>query len=291
MIIKKTYQWYILYGILLTVCFLYICFPSDTFRDHFIKAVRSANPQIMVSVKDVRPSLLLGVVLLDTRFSLQKNPHRQLFSAESITIRPGIWSWLTGGSRYNFNCRKYEGEIEGFFQFKEDNKNLFDTSFKLTDIPLDDFHYLSTVFGHDSTGTVNGTVTLEGQPNMLLQGTGTANLKILEGTVVLKEPLFDLKTINFDEILVKLSLKKQKIELAHFKLKGKEIQGTLSGDIILSRNFWNSRLDLDGSIHLQPGSLFNYKKGEPGISEFMQDPLELLFKVSGTIEKPIYKFS
>ncbi len=87
--LKKTYQGYILYGILLTVSLLYFYFPSDTFRDYFIKAVSSANPQVMVSVENVRPSLLLGVNLFNTRVSLQTNPDMQLFSAKRITIRPG----------------------------------------------------------------------------------------------------------------------------------------------------------------------------------------------------------
>ncbi len=292
MILKKTYQWYTLYGILLTVCLLYFCFPSDVFRDNFIKAVCSANPQVMVSVEDVRPSLLLGVILLNTRFSLQANPDRELFSAKRITIRPGIWSLLTGKSRYNFSCRMYDGEIEGFFHFNENNnENLFDTSFKLKDIPIHDFNYLSALIGQHSTGTVNGTVTLEGQTHMLLQGTGSANLKISEGMVELKEPLFDIETINFDEVLVKLSLKKQQIKLTHFKLKGKEIQGTLSGDIRLNRNFMNSLLDLDGTIKLHTAYLFKDFKGGSDTNGFPQDPLELLFKVSGTIEKPEYNFS
>lgn len=290
--LKKTYQGYIFYGILLTLCLLYFGFPSDTFRDYFIKAVSRANPQVMVSIEDIRPSLTLGVILLNTRFSLQTNPHVLLFSAKRITIRPGIWSFLTGNLRYNFNCLTNDGEIEGFFQCKKnDNENILNSSFELKDILIDDFNYLSTLIGHNSRGTVNGTVTLKGQTNILLKGTGKANLKISDGTVALKKPLFDLETINFDELLVKLALKNQQIKVTHFKLKGKELQGTLSGDIRLNRNFMNSRLDLDGTIKLLTASFFKYDKGELDTNGFIQNPLELLFEISGTIEKPEYNFS
>ncbi len=246
----------------------------------------------MVSVENVRPSLLLGVALLNTRISLQTNPDMQLFSAKRITIRPGIWSLLTGTSCYNFNGRIYDGEIEGFFQLKENNnENLFDTSIELKDILIDDFNYLSCLIGHNSRAKINGTVMLKGQTNMLLQSTGKASLKISAGTVALKEPLFDLETIDFDELQVKLTLKTQRIELTHFKLKGKGIQGTLSGFIRLNRDFMNSRLDLDGTVKLLTVSLFGHDNGASNAKTFQQDPLELPFKVRGTIERPQYNFS
>ncbi len=290
-IFKKTYQGYILYGFLLTICLLYFCFPSDAFRDYFIKAVSSTNPQVMVSIEEVRPSLLLGVILLNSRFSLKTNPKEPLFSLKKIAIRKGIWPLLTGKSKYNFNIRVRDGEVEGFFQTKENkNVNFVNTSFEFQNISIDDFSYLSNLIGLNTRGTANGKVTLEGQTDTLLRGTGNARLKITKGTVALEDPLFNLETINFEELLIKLALKDNKIELTHFKINGKELQGTLTGVIRLNHDFMNSRLDLEGTVKLLSASFFNRENGSD-TDEFRQDPLELPFKVRGTIEKPEYNFS
>jgi type II secretion system protein N len=290
-ILKNTYQWYILYGILLTACLLYFCFPSDTFRDYFIKTVSSTNPQVLVSVEDVRPSLALGVKFLNAELSPRTNPEIQLFSAESITIKPGIGSFFGGKSSYRFDCQGYGGNIKGTFQFEKNNlETPLDASITLEDIYIDDFIWLSTLTGYNPKGTLNGTITLERQSNLLIHGTGEANLKISDGSVALKEPFLDFESINFDEIQVKLALKNRNIELSHFNMRGQEIQGTLSGTIRLNRDFLKSRLELDGNIELLE-AVFNRNKEDSDKNAFMQGSVKLPFKITGTIEAPEFKFS
>jgi type II secretion system protein N len=290
-ILKNTYQWYILYGILLTVCLLYFCFPSDTFRDYFIKTVSSVNPQVLVSIEDVRPSLALGVTFLNAELSPRTDPEIQFFSAERITIRPGIGSFFGSKSNYGFSCQGHGGKIKGTFQFEKNSlETPFDASITLEDIYIDDFIWLSTLTGYNPKGTLNGTITLERQSNLLTHGTGEANLRISDGSVALKEPFLDLETINFDEIQVKLALKNRSIELSHFKMRGQEIRGTLSGTIRLNRDFLKSRLELDGNIELLE-AVFNRNEEDSDNKAFMQGPVKLPFKITGTIEAPEFNFS
>ena len=275
----------------MTVCLLYFCFPSDTFRDYFIKTVSNVNPKVLVSVEDVRPSLALGVKILNAELSSKTNPEMQLFSAEKITIRPRIGSFFGSKSSYRFNCKGYGGNIKGNFQYDKNSlEPPLDASITLEDIYIDDLIWLSTLTGYNPKGTLNGTVTLERQTNLLTHGTGEANLKISDGSVALKEPFLDLESINFDEIQVKLALKNRNIELSHFKMRGQEIQGTLSGTIRLNGDFMKSRLELDGNIELLE-ALFNRNKEDSDKKAFMQGPLKLPFKITGTIEAPEFNFS
>jgi len=290
-IIKKTYQGYILYGILLTVCLLYFCFPSNTFRDYFTKTVSSISPQVLVSVEDVRPSLALGVKFLNAKVSPRTNPEMQFFSAESITFSPRIGSFFGSKSSYLFNCQSYGGNIKGTFQFEKNNPETpFDASITLENIYIENLIWLSTPTEYNPKGTLSGTVTLEKQTNSLTHGTGEANLKISNGSVALKEPFLDLESINFDEIQVKLALKNRNIELSHFKMRGQEIQGTLSGTIRLNREFLKSRLELDGNIELQK-AMFNRNSENSDKNVLMQGNLKLPFKITGTIEMPKFNFS
>ncbi len=279
---NKTYLGYILYGIVLTVCLLYLFFPSDAFRDYLITSVNTMNPRFQFSVEDARPSLPFGVKFRQAELSLKEDPDLRLFIAESLMIRPEIWSFLKGKSGFIFSCDAYGGNLRGHLRFSENGFTPpFSTSIKLKDIIIDDYSYLSALIGRNSSGVLGGAVTYKG----LTDGTGEANLKITDGSMELLEPFLNLDAIEFDELLVKLVLKKQKIELSHVKLKGRKIQGTMAGTIKLKRDFLKSSLDMKGTVELLT-TLFNSDTGNPDTGELTGEPLKMPFAVYGTITEP-----
>ena len=82
--------------------------------------------------------------------------------------------------------------------------------------------------------------------------------------------------------------KEQKIELSHVKLKGRKIQGTLSGKIRLKRDYLKSSLDLKGTIELF-SALFTSETGNSDAAEFHRKPLKFKFTIYGTITEPKFK--
>lgn len=283
---NKAYLGYALYGILLTVCLLYIFFPSDAFKHYIVGYARGINPRLLISMEDARPSVPFGVKLVQAGISLKEKPGVQILNVESVTIRPEIWSFLRGKSGYIFNCNAYSGNLKGRLQFSKNGFTPpFSTSIKLNNVRIDDYHYLSALTGRSPRGILSGTIAYRG----LTDGTGAANLKILNGSVGLLEPFFNLDSIEFDELLIRLVLKEQKIEISHFRLKGRKIQGTMSGAIRLEKDFLKSLLDLKGSVELL-GALVKKDQGRPDAGQFQKKPLKLNFTISGTITYPRLKF-
>ncbi len=284
---NKVYLGYILYGIVLTVCLLYLYFPSEDFRDYLISSAGRADPRFLLSIEDARLSLPFGVKFLQAELSLKEKPDMQFFIAESLMVRPEIWSFLTGESGYIFNCHAYGGDLRGHLRFAENGiQPPFSTSIKLKDISIDDYNCLSVLTGCNASGILDGAVTYKG----LADGTGEANLRISGGTVELLEPFLNIDIIEFDELLAKLSLKAQKIDLSHVKLKGREIQGTLTGTIRLNREFLKSSLDLKGTIELLSG-LFKGNTGNPAGTGGNKEPLTFPFTIHGTIMEPKFKLT
>ena len=284
---KKKYFVYILYGIILTVGLLYYCFPSDAFRNHIQASASRKNPQLLLSVGNARLSFPFGLKLLQTELSKKINPDMRLFMADSLLIRPEIWSFLRG----NFNCRAYDGDLMGHIHFLEDGlPPSFSVSIKLKDICIDHYAPLAALIGRNAKGILCGTVTYSGQDNLLKKGAGEANLRISEGSVNLLQPFLQLESIDFDELRAKLVFKNQKIDVSHVKLEGREIQGTLSGTIRLRKEFLKSGLDLKGTIELLPAAFLNGENGALDTEMFSEQALESPFTISGTIAKPRFKF-
>ena len=91
---NKKWLGYILFTILLTTGLLYYCFPSDAFRNYLQATAERINSQYLLSVEKVSPTFPPGFSLRKTQLSLKINPDAGLFVADSLVIRPEIWSFL-----------------------------------------------------------------------------------------------------------------------------------------------------------------------------------------------------
>ena len=287
---------YILYGILLMIVLLYYRFPSDALGDYLQSTAEEINPRYHVLVGKVRPSFPFGVKFLKPRVSLRESPDIDLFMADSLLIRPGLWSFLKGESKYRFDCLAYGGDIKGSVHFSDNggeaSERPFTTSIELRDIRVNDYEYLFTLIGRNVKGILGGIITYSGQGNLLINGTGEANLRISDGSVELLQPIFSLESVSFDDLRIKMILEKTKIKLTHVELKGREIKGTLSGTIGLKQNFSKSRLALRGSIEPLEG-FFKGENGAPRIMKLFKRRLrkgKLSFVVRGTPADPKIRF-
>ena len=290
---KTRFFWYVLYGVLLTFGLLYYLFPSDAFKDYLQANAREHCPGYLLLIEKVRPSFPIGLKLYDTGVSIEKKPDKTIFTADSIVVRPLLWSFLRGISRYSFDGLAYGGYIKGHVDFTEETANTpLETSMELGDVHIGDWAYISGLIGSNVKGTLGGTLAFNGQSNQLISGTGEANLKITGGRIEFSRPLMTLKSIDFDDLWIKLALKRRKIHLTRVELKGQEIQGVLSGTITLRKDFGKSRLNLKGTV--EPfSSLFDgggsAPKGAGLFAKFLKRG-KFSFVISGTIEKPRMRF-
>jgi type II secretion system protein N len=287
---------YILYGILFMIVLLYYRFPSDALEDYLQSAADEINPRYHVLVGKVRPSFPFGVKFQKTRVSLRENPGTNLFTAESLLIKPRLWSLLKGESEYGFDCFAYGGDIKGSFHFSDNGGEAsgrpFKTSMELRDIRINDYEYLFTLIGRNVKGLLGGSITYSGQDSLLINGAGEANLRISDGSVELLQPIFSLKSVSFDDVWIKMILAKTKIKLTRVQLEGREIKGTLSGTIGLKQDISKSRLALRGSIEPLEGFLKG-ENGAPLMMKLFQRRLrkgKLSFVVRGTPADPNIRF-
>jgi len=278
------------------IVLLYYRFPSDAFGDYLQSTADEINPRYHVLVGKVRPSFPFGMKLLKTRVSLRENPDIDLFMAESLLIRPGLWSFLKGESKYWFDCLAYGGDIKGSVHFSDNGREAterpFTTSIELRDIRINDYEYLFTLIGRNVKGILGGIITYSGQGSLLINGTGEANLRISGGSVELLQPIFSLESVSFDDLWIKMILDKTKIKLTRVELEGRDIKGTLSGTIGLKQNFSKSRLALRGSIEPLEG-FFKGENGAPRVMKLFKRRLrkgKLSFVVRGTPADPKIRF-
>ncbi|HID29642.1 MAG TPA: type II secretion system protein GspN [Desulfobacterales bacterium] len=289
----KKWLGYLLFALILTVALLYYRFPSDALRDYLQSMAHRANPPLALSVDSLELSLPIGLKLLETQVALKDMPDRVLVRADSLLIRPQVWSLFRGKPVYRFHCVAYRGDLVGsVYVEKDDTRGFIDTKIDLRNIHVADHAYLSQLVGRHVEGTLDGTVSYKGQRNPLVDGSGQANLRVSQGRVELLQPFITLESIDFNVMEIEVVLKKQNVNLNRLELKGQQLHGTLSGTITLKQEFAKSRLDLKGTVEPFAG-LFKGPAGTGDTVQFFKQRLKggaFPVVIQGTVEEPKIEF-
>ena len=289
----KKWLGYLLFALILTVVLLYYRFPSDALRDYLQSMAHRANPPLALSVDSLELSLPVGLKLMETQVALKNIPDRIIVRADSLLVRPQLWSLFRGKPRYRFHCVAYGGDLVGSVYVEKDGtRDFIDTEIDLRNIHVGDHAYLSQLIGRHVEGTLNGTVSYRGQRNPLVDGSGQANLRLSQGRVELLEPFITLESIDFNEMEIEIILKKQNVNLSRLELKGQQLHGTLSGTITLKQELAKSRLDLKGTIEPFAG-LFKGPAGAGDTVQFFKQRLKggaFPVVIQGTVGEPKVKF-
>jgi len=294
--ISRNKKWfgYIIYCIIVTGGLLYYRFPSDVLRDYVQIRANNLNTPLFLSIGRMKPWPPFGVRLGQTEVSLKDKPDIKLFRADSVLLRAEAWPFFKGKGKYCFECLAYGGDLRGCIYFKKRGMTSpFNTEIELKNIRIGNYRYLKHPIGRHVDGILLGTVYYSGQYRNLIDGAGEANLTLQDGRVELLLPILTLESIEFDEVKIDMVLKKQKINLARFELKGPKLKGTLSGTIGLKRRFAKSTLELKGTI--RPfASFFKSPEGLSRSMMFFKQRLRkgaLTFIIHGTLGEPKIKFT
>jgi type II secretion system protein N len=286
---NRTWMAYTLYAILLTLGLLYILFPSRDVKAYLEARVNDSNIPVHISIGDISPSLAFGLNLRKTDLSRQAAPDKVLFRAARLFVRPGLWSYLQGKMKVCFDGRLNDGSVEGCVQFNEkDPDTPLSTSMTFRDILLGKFENLADLIGRHVEGSLGGSFVYDGQIESLMEGEGEADFRLSNGRIELQRTVLDLNAVDFDEIWVKLTLKKRRVDLTHMELKGPNIYGTLTGTISIRREFMDSGLNLKGTVDPSQ-SFFESSQGASVTVKLLGQSLgdgPLSFRIRGTLKNP-----
>ena len=295
--ISKNKKWfgYPIYCIILVIVLLYYRFPSEALRDHVQARANNLNTLLSLSVHRIKPWPPFWLKLGKTELTLKNKPSITLFKADSLLVKPRAWAILQGESKYCFECLAYGGDIEGCIDFKSDNIKapLFTAEMEAKNIQISNHQNLKDLIGRHADGTLYGTIHYGGEHKNLINGSGEADLKLLDGEIEFQLPILNLKTIQYNEINIDMVLKDKIINLTRFELKGSMLESVISGTIRLKEKLGRSTLDLKGTIEPH-AELFKNSGNLPGTVMFLKQRLKkgaLPFTVRGTLDKPRIKFT
>lgn len=283
----KISLFYIAYTLVAIGCFLYLLFPSETFKGVVSAYLLKMLPDYQIQIDRLQPVFPLGLGF-EPMIVLQ-NDHT-LAQIDTLNVTPRIASLLSSRKTINFRGRAYQGVLRGHIDVNTfDKRTQTDVFLKLADIQLSDILYLQEKLGRKLSGFLNGDVDFmdNNGPKRSIKG----KLDLADVRIELSNPIINVQEVVLDLVEAEFNVNKQVFSLKRLEAKGGQVEGSLTGTIMIRKPIGKSRINLRGSFFPQevllasvkdilPGNFFKQQMGDKGMP----------IRIYGTIEKPKFSF-
>ena len=275
-----------LYIVGILAFFLYLGFPSDNIKTFVENQLNGINPQIEVTIERIAPALPPGIRLYNVDFYHQKQVWGRF---ENIKIIPHLFSLFGSQKAFSFTAKAYDGEIKGKAQFEKKSpvaRMVVDTAF--TGLQVRDVEAIQAVSEYGISGFLDGTLAYQATArNQSLKG----DLSLSDVRVDLTVPLFNQGYLEFNDVTAQLVLNNYNLTIENCRLEGKQLDASVSGSIMLNRDFNRGVLNLEAIVAPHHLLLAAVKKSLPFVflKSGKTDDKGFKIKIKGSTDAP--KFS
>lgn len=248
-ILKKNALWFTLYGILITVAFLYLLFPSDLVKNKLEEAFNSSD--FILKSGSLKPSLPLGVKFKNITISSASSGNIP-FQGELLDLQFNPISLFQKTRAIGLSGKAYGGKFKGHVGLASFSKAYppKEWDLNLVNIDMGKYTFIKTLMGKEITGKANGSLSYQSAAGKTGGSSGTIALTLSKGSYPLLEPFLGMNQIAYDTAEIKARLQNGVLKVERFDVSGPQIKGSFKGDITLADFFQNSRLNLSGEIEL-----------------------------------------
>jgi type II secretion system protein N len=248
-ILKKKSLWFTLYGILITVAFLYLLFPSDIVKSRLEDALNS--PDLIFKTESLRPSFPLGLKLKNITISSAPSGNFS-FQGNLLDLQLSLLSFFKKHIYIGVSGKAYGGDFDGRFALASLSRMYPPIEGKLNfqNINLAKYTLIRNLMGKELTGKAGGSLEYTLADEVSKNNSGKIALFLTKGTFPLAETFLGLNRIDFDRGEMQAQLKNGSIKLEKLEVFGSQVNCYLKGEIIPADDFKSSQLNLNGFIEI-----------------------------------------
>jgi type II secretion system protein N len=246
--LKKKRVWFTVYGIFITLAFLYLLFPSELVKSRLENSINSND--FMVQSASLYPALPLGIKLKNVTISSPAQDSL-LFQGELLDLQFNLLSFFRKNYYIGFSGLAYGGNFDGRAGMVSFAKAYppVEVILNFENIDIGKYPLFKGDPGKSFTGKARGTLTYI-TDEAGRSTSGTLMLFFKNGSYPLAEPFLGVTKIDFDRGEVQAQLKNGILKLEKMDTFGPQINCSLKGEITLAADFKNSLLNLNGTIEI-----------------------------------------
>jgi type II secretion system protein N len=267
---KKT-LWFIVYGIFITIVFMYLLFPGELVKSRLENSINST--QFAVHSSSLHASFPLGFKLENVTIS-SASPASVLFQGEVLDVQYNISNIFRQRTYIGMSGKAYGGNFNGTVGLVSFTKAYppAETKLNFKNIDLEKYTLIKNKIGRAVTGKARGAINYNTDESGKITA-GALKLFLSQGTYSLAEPFLGITRINFDNGEIQGEFQGSNIKLEKLEIKGAQINCLLKGEIMPQIDFINSQLNLNGTMEIVG-----------------KDNVKMKITISGTLANPIVRY-
>lgn len=244
---KKPWLGYTLYGVVLTLLFLYGLFPS-TLLERWLESVVAERYGIYLTVESAELTMPPGVRLEGSRFSFPERLDAVIL-LHSLSVRPKAGGLLKGKPVFAIRCEGYGGRMDGTVSFAKRFTLSEAMNFRgvVKDFDLGGAVFLANLLGRRIEGALGAIIEFSGGPANPMDGSGRIELSLARGRYHFQEAFMGLEKIEFDQVEMTADIEGRVVSVNEIRLAGSGVEGTVKGTVHLHPDLKQSRIDLRGN--------------------------------------------
>jgi type II secretion system protein N len=269
------------------IIFLYLLFPSELFRDVLEERVAQINPDLMVVAETIRPTISPGLKLQSVVISHTDFP---VMRSDYLKVTPNLFSLLSDPKVFNFKGPLGSGDFRGRGEINRKTKRPQDkVTLNLNNIPVEVFEILERWPQYKPSGELSGRVNYDSLKGA--GGTVEADVRITPLQIKLDPPLMGIETLDFSELKAQMTMTPRMLQIRRCEANGNQLEGKLTGSIVFSKPFGNSRVTMSLTVKPRPEFIAQHKNDIIGgfLASDKAQKRGILFRFSGTLDNPSYR--
>jgi type II secretion system protein N len=287
---SKIKKWigYAIFIIAATAFFLYYLFPSETAEKYIAISLRKTNPDLNITINQIKPTFPPGLRFRDVSLYYLNNP---LLDAELIKVTPKIISLIRPKTTFFFKGKAYKGITQGkvdIFRINPAGRIMIEAV--LTGIQIKDIHAIQNLSDYKISGILAGKVSYSNNKGKDLNI--SADLNITDSKVDFATPIFSFDSITFRSIKANMIFNNMRLKIKECIIKGYQIDASISGLVTKRNPLGESILNLTGTINPHPPLITNLGKGFTEIlfPKKKSGKSGFSFRIGGTFDKPSFSW-
>ncbi len=273
---------YALFVLVATGLFLYLRFPERTVRQYLEGQAGKLFSPYALKIGAVTPAFPPGLVLREIVFESGRQPHDVL---ERLKITPAYSAFFNPGRNLVLATPAYDGHITCMVNLSQGNLSPeVIAAATLESVDFEKVAWLRKIIRRNISGRLSGQVFLD---TTKATDPVKARLKVADGRIDLRVPLFSLKSFTFDLVETDFTLNRKRVNIQRCILRGEQLVGNFSGSIDLQTPFGESPLSLVGVFKMQPDFAAHLQNNLPeGFLDRKRAAAGYPLRFSGTLDEP-----
>ena len=288
---NRTRKWlfYAVYISITASVFLYVRFPSDAVKNYLRAWVQESRTDIRIEMAQIKPVLPPGLEIRSPSLSYRGDA---IFNADTARLSPRYKTVFREQPRVRFSAAAYGGWVDGDIAFTANSPvaiNKIDA--RIEQLKIERLNYFQEKQEDTISGLLNGTIVFSASP-----GSGqTADIKLSISDCampVLSKISNRLKEVFFETIDIEMALRGARLQIKRCRYKGPQIDGRMTGTVVVQAPAGKSLLNLTGSLKLKHLLLAGFadESSKKTFSKQMPGRGDLPFRIGGTLEAPNFSF-